>query len=280
MAIYGPGVGDKSELYFNSPSPAAQNMYFYLTDAGHYYCSEGYYIERDEYRSLLILHVVSGTFTFSVNGSKLQTAVEGETVFLNCHLPHYYFTNDTLEAVWIHIDGQNICDFCYEIGGLVPRNRNSDYVRLNIENLIDIIAGRKAATEPQISLLIYKILIALTEKDYSVGGAKIIHENNIKSAIKYLNDNIGSKISVADLAAVAHISETHFSRLFKQFTGLSPYGFILISRINKAKFLLQNTDKSIAEIGFEAGFNSEANFVYSFKRNTGISPGKFRKLKF
>ena len=177
-------------------------------------------------------------------------------------------------------DGQNICDFCDEIGGLVPRNRNSDYVRLNIENLIDIIAGRKAATEPQISLLIYKILIALTEKDYSVGGAKIIHENNIKSAIKYLNDNIGSKISVADLAAVAHISETHFSRLFKQFTGLSPYGFILISRINKAKFLLQNTDKSIADIGFEAGFNSEANFVYSFKRNTGISPGKFRKLKF
>lgn len=76
------------------------------------------------------------------------------------------------------------------------------------------------------------------------------------------------------------MSTTHFSRVFKQQTGFSPYDYVLMMRLNKAKELLLKTDMYIAEIAYETGFNSEANFVYCFKNIEGISPGKFRKLNF
>ena len=76
------------------------------------------------------------------------------------------------------------------------------------------------------------------------------------------------------------MSSSHFSRVFKQQTGFSPYDYILISRLNRAKYLLQVTDMTVASIAYEIGFNSESNFIYFFTENEGISPGKFRKLKF
>ena len=82
------------------------------------------------------------------------------------------------------------------------------------------------------------------------------------------------------LADEVHMSTSHFSRVFKQQTGFSPYDYVLISRLNRAKDLLQKAEMSVAEIAYETGFNSESNFICFFTENEGISPGKFRKLKF
>ena len=77
-----------------------------------------------------------------------------------------------------------------------------------------------------------------------------------------------------------HMSPSHFSRVFKQQTGFSPYDYVLIVRLNRAKELLQRTSMTVSEIAYETGFNSESNFIYFFTTNVGISPGKFRRLKF
>lgn len=76
------------------------------------------------------------------------------------------------------------------------------------------------------------------------------------------------------------MSSSHFSRVFKQQTGFSPYDYVLLSRLNRAKYLLLETDMPISAIAYDIGFNSESNFIYFFTENEGISPGKFRKLKF
>ena len=82
------------------------------------------------------------------------------------------------------------------------------------------------------------------------------------------------------LADELHISPTHLSRLFRQYTGFSPYDYVIAVRISKAKEYLLTTDKSITDIAYLTGFNSQANFIYCFKNHEGMSPGKFRKLKF
>lgn len=76
------------------------------------------------------------------------------------------------------------------------------------------------------------------------------------------------------------MSPSHFSRIFKQQTGFSPYDYVLVSRLNRAKEYLQKTNMTVSEIAYEVGFNSDTNFIFFFKSNTGISPAKFRKLKF
>ena len=67
--------------------------------------------------------------------------------------------------------------------------------------------------------------------------------------------------------------------LFQKYTGDSPYAYVMAMRIKKAKYLLRSTELTITAVAYETGFNSEANFIYVFTKNVGVSPGKFRKLK-
>ncbi|MGN1123952.1 MAG: helix-turn-helix domain-containing protein, partial [Eubacterium sp.] len=97
---------------------------------------------------------------------------------------------------------------------------------------------------------------------------------------EYIAESLNENLTVDKLAKIINMSSSHFSRVFKRQTGFSPYDYVLISRLNRAKYLLQVTDMTVASIAYETGFNSESNFIYFFTENEGISPGKFRKLKF
>ncbi len=72
----------------------------------------------------------------------------------------------------------------------------------------------------------------------------------------------------------------YFPVVFKQQTGFSPYDYVLLARLTHAKNYLQKTDLPIAQIAEETGFNSESNFIYFFTKNAGVSPSKFRKLRY
>ena len=96
----------------------------------------------------------------------------------------------------------------------------------------------------------------------------------------YVSIHLSEMLNVKTLADRAYMSTTHFSRVFKQQTGVSPYEYILISRLNRAKELLRQTNMSINQIAVAVGFNSDSNFIHFFTLNTGISPKNFRKLKF
>lgn len=63
-----PGVLKKSEYYFSSPSSTAQKLYYYPVSAGHFYCDNRYHLKRDDYNSILIAHIINGSFTFVSDG--------------------------------------------------------------------------------------------------------------------------------------------------------------------------------------------------------------------
>ena len=59
--------------------------------------------------------------------------------------------------------------------------------------------------------------------------------------------------------------------------GYSPYEYIVLRRIDKAKYMLASTELSVKEIAYATGYNSEENFIHSFRKNVGVAPGIFRK---
>lgn len=276
------GVLKKSDLYFSSPSSTARSLYFYPISAGHFYCEKGYHLVRKDYKSLLITHIISGTFTFVQKG-KHFTAKEGETVILDCFKQHEYYTNDSFESIWIHINGQNCKQFYEEIvksEGNIIRCTDSDHVKKLLFRIFDGMASDNKPSEITWSLDIYKILAELLNPLHISIKNRVSYEESIQDAKKYIYEHLNEQLTVKDISNYIHMSQSHFSRIFRQQTGFSPYDFILISRLNRAKDYLQKTDMSISQIAFEVGFNSESNFIYFFTKNTGVSPRKFRKFKF
>lgn len=277
-----PGVLKKSEVYFSTPSQTAKRLYYYPTSAGHFFCVDGYHLIRGNYQSLLITHIIEGTFTFVENGKHI-TAKAGDTVILNCYEPHEYYTNNHFESIWIHICGANSLELFDEIeknyGHLIKCN-DIHHVQKLLFRIYNSISGVIPPDELNMSLDIYKLFAELLNPQSIKSSDESDYEDNIRSVKQFILSNLNEKLSVQSLADIVHMSTSHFSRVFKQQTGFSPYDYVLISRLNRAKDLLQKTEMSVAEIAYEAGFNSESNFICFFTENEGISPGKFRKLKF
>lgn len=276
------GVLKNSEVYFSSPSQIAKKLYYYPISAGHFFSVKGYHLVRKNYNSLLITHILDGTFTFIKDGKHI-TARKGDTVILDCYKPHEYYTADSFESIWAHVAGANSYELFEEIvkneGNLI-KCKDVPHLRKLLFRIFDGINGCNHPTEISLSLDIYKIFIELLNPQSVNNKGESSYEDRIQSVKEYISENLNDNITVAKLADIVNMSSSHFSRVFKQQTGFSPYDYILISRLNRAKYLLQVTDMTVASIAYEIGFNSESNFIYFFTENEGISPGKFRKLKF
>ncbi|WP_248722409.1 AraC family transcriptional regulator [Seonamhaeicola sp. ML3] len=109
------------------------------------------------------------------------------------------------------------------------------------------------------------------------GGNNAEYLSSIVSRAKQvMYNNINSTIDLVALASNLGISYSKFRIDFKKQTGTSPLQYFLLLKIEKAKELLLQTDKSQKEIAFELGFESDYYFNRLFKRKTGLAPGKFK----
>jgi len=84
-------------------------------------------------------------------------------------------------------------------------------------------------------------------------------------------------VSIDDLASNCGLSASHFSRAFRQSTGVSPHQWRLQHRVDRAKSLLRDQKRSLAEVALACGFSDQSHFNRIFVRLAGISPGAWRR---
>lgn len=101
-------------------------------------------------------------------------------------------------------------------------------------------------------------------------------QRQLLEVLDYIDAYLGRDITLAELAKLVDISQFHFSRLFKQSLGLSPYQYLIQQRVERAKTLLKHTDQPIVTIALECGFNSHSHFGRKFRQLTGITPKAYR----
>ena len=83
-------------------------------------------------------------------------------------------------------------------------------------------------------------------------------------------------LDIATLARVAHVSEAHFIRTFKATFGEPPHRYLQRRRVERAMFMLRETDLSVTEISIDVGFSSLGTFSRTFAAIVGSSPSEYR----
>lgn len=99
----------------------------------------------------------------------------------------------------------------------------------------------------------------------------------IREIQKWILDNLHERLSVAQLAQKAMMSERHFARLFLQEVGLSTQEFIAACRFERARQLLADVGLPLKTVAARAGFNGEAQMRRVFQKRMGIAPTLYRE---
>lgn len=107
----------------------------------------------------------------------------------------------------------------------------------------------------------------------------IRHQNVIFKAAAYIKEHLNERISLEQAAAQVYLSKSYFCRILKSELGCTFTEYVNRLRIERGKALLLGTRKSISEISYEVGFEDQSYFTRIFKKQTGMSPGKYRELK-
>jgi AraC-like DNA-binding protein len=84
-------------------------------------------------------------------------------------------------------------------------------------------------------------------------------------------------LDIPALAKVAHVSEAHFIRTFRATFGETPHRYLQRRRVERAMFLLRDTDRPVTEVCLEVGFTSLGTFSRTFRDIVGESPTAYRK---
>jgi AraC family transcriptional regulator len=90
--------------------------------------------------------------------------------------------------------------------------------------------------------------------------------------IDYIDAHLDGDVTLADLAALVHMSPSHFSVMFKRSVGMTPHQCLIAQRIERAKTLLGDGRKLITDIALECGFANPSHFSATFRRLVGTSP--------
>lgn len=108
--------------------------------------------------------------------------------------------------------------------------------------------------------------------DSRIGNTDLL----ISKAIDYINDNYYNKISLEEIAGFVGISKFYFSNIFKKEMKINFTSYLNNIRIEKAKQILKNPQKTVSQIYDQVGFNDQQYFTKTFKKYTGMTVTEYR----
>lgn len=103
-----------------------------------------------------------------------------------------------------------------------------------------------------------------------------LSQATLNVVVEYIDQHLDTDLTLARMAAAAHLSAYHFARRFKAATGMPPHQYVVARRIERAQQLLRESDLSLADVAASVGFSDQSQFTGHFKHVLGVTPRQFR----
>ncbi len=276
-------ISSLSTDYMHTASLSAHRFPFYLENGGHFFANMGYFTEREGFRSYLFMLTIKGCGYIRSKNKEILLS-RNHAVLIDCMDYQYYQTasDSSWEFVWVHINGTSAALY-YDLQNQgsfesIDFGEDKKPIELMME-IFKIVEEKKT----NIDLLLSERLITLCTKMLLAKNKSFEaphfeqHRKDITYTLSVISERYSEPLTIDELSKHAHISKYYFVRVFKDFTGQTPYEYLMSYRINESKTFLLKTDDSVSMISSRCGFVDTSNFIRCFKRATGTTPKVFRK---
>lgn len=227
--------------------------------------------------------LLSGETKYFINDEILYIHC-GETAFIKSGYIHKtaYETDNDSKRILISFSseflGEEYLPFINELGHKKLFKRNEKIYRLFTE-LYDEFTLKAPNYTYQCKNLLRELIITLLRTDTPAETKKLAeNESIIQQATKYIQENFSEDISLKKLAEAYAMSESHFSRTFKQYTGVGVSKYLKLTRIRQSEKFLGENKYSVTDIALKCGFSNSNYFISEFKKYKGITPKKYIAL--
>jgi AraC family transcriptional regulator of arabinose operon len=239
----------------------------------------GFFLKRPQgHTNYIFLHFITPVdMWINDNFYKIKT---GACILLTPNTPHFFKSTDNLLHNWFHADSsiQELIDtFSIPINEpFYPRETafiSELFYKIELEVLstnqfkgvmIDALVTQFFCT---LSRLINNTVPRIPQKN--IDKLRLVRQKILIEPEKHH--------SINELAETCNLSPSRFHSVYKSVFGTSPIKDSIFARIEYAKDLLLNTDRSITEIAEMTGYTDQYHFIRQFKKETGLTPAKYKK---
>jgi AraC-like DNA-binding protein len=236
-------------------------------------------------------------------GDSVEEFHPGDMIFIGPRIPHVWFSEApaqeqrsgrTLESVYLLFNNDILPRGLTSLPEFRGVNRAIKLSERGIMITGDTLnqVSRIMLQLPYLSsmkrlMLFYEIMDIIGGSDSfsylaSAGYVKSKFETNnsrIKSIHEYLMKNYREEVNLARVADIAHMAPASVCRFFKSATGQTIFEYLNKIKIDYSCKLLLNTDLNVVDISFDCGYNNLSHFNKQFRKYTGKTPTRFRKIR-
>ncbi|MCE5184828.1 MAG: AraC family transcriptional regulator [Planctomycetaceae bacterium] len=162
---------------------------------------------------------------------------------------------------------------------LIERDANKPIYKSTLERAMMLDRAKPIADAVESNGLLRLLLAPFLAADLTQAVAHTIEGmNRFEPVIKHIQANLTQQFTLGALSEKAGLHPTYFSNIFTQFMGISPMRYIQKMRIEKAQVMLLSSNDTLESVARQVGFDDVFYFMRIFKKEVGISPGRYRRL--
>ena len=243
-----------------------------------------------------IVYILSGKMTQIIDGQSYNVS-RGDLLFMNYGCTHSFLASEVPDTSYVNIlfSPETISE------SITPSNAlsllaltsfnalNSDggygiltftgEERRCLENIVLSMhaefKGKDQGWEDVVKNYFNILLTYMLRKSNNLGIEEV--DGSWRELLKYIEENLETKLSLAGLAQKCFYNPSYFSRMFKEKFGMPLMEYITYKRLDKAAELLTSSTLSVDDICRNVGFSDRSGFYHAFSRRFGIAPQQYRK---
>lgn len=252
-------------------------------------------LEKQIYSFMLMVYIAHGSGKLHID-NKDHEINEGDIVLINPDVELGFYSviqNRSLSMYCCCFDEKELNMTRKEMTEMFPEltdffNRSVSHIALHdtskndIRNYMIRMIDDYLYLQPGYRYAVKGLLSAAAVMSFRICINERIKQTPVNTDIivgalsNYVNKNIYKKIRVGDIAEILHLSPDYMCRVFKKHMNISFSDFVLVSRVNKIRDALENTDRPIYKICEDFDFTPQyLNRI--FKKNTGLSMTEYKK---
>lgn len=272
---------EDSIRFISSPSVFAKSTLYHVQEIGHFRTLPGYFTEREQLDSYLIVYTIKGKGRLKYQGKSYFLQPQ-QVFFIHCEDYHYYETDplEPWEILWVHLNGSSTSGYYEQFAANnepVLQLSPESFVPTVLRQILHIQQQRSARTELLSSKLLVDLLTELLLAAQNLVLSETDKPSYIEDIYQTLECKFNESISLDQLAHDHAVSKYHLAKQFKRYTGYSPHEFLISIRMTHAKERLKYSDMPVSEIAASVGIDNVSHFINLFKDRAGDTPLAYRK---